>query len=275
MSERFNRIPAASDTKREGVRDLVKRSGQSQKKDQKNASPEPGFTHDSEHSGAQEVPSISLLLKRKKLSLVNREAQKTEVSLILEAPQALRLDPHPQSKIQPAPKKKNASVKKLLRWDAQSFSKSPDPLARALSVLIQKGVTAGVFLAIQPPPPGEALPRFFSTSAFADLARLRVWRGLIWDPTLLPDLWREFAQTGLVELPPPGANTTLMSARNVVRSAFGVESEEWITLLRVGPSEACRGVLALISSHTLAETLGLVLPLVQASVRKRKPPIAA
>lgn len=307
-------------------------SSDSKKKDPSADDEAQAFTHDSENSNAQEVPSISLLLNRKKLRArldekpeaplpetewqkdlppeptqaldpaqveLENQVMKSEVSLILEAPQGLQLHVEspgaavtpesatpvrvidapealsPRAKIHRAPKREGARAKKLLEWSLESFSKSPDPLARALAVLVPKGVSAGVFLAIQPPSAEGKTPHFSAAAAFADKSRMRTWKGLIWDPTLLPDLWNQFIHSGNVELPPPGANTTITSARNVVRSAFGVEPGEWITLLRVGPPNACRGVLALISTQSLQKALGPVLPLVHAAVKKAPSSAAA
>jgi hypothetical protein len=306
----------------------VSHSSDSKKKDPSTDEEAQAFTHDSENSSAQEVPSISLLLNRKKLPArleekhdeplpqtewqkdlpadptqaldpaqveVENQAMKSEVSLILEAPQGLHLHVEspasaavpesatpvrvieapeaqaPRAKIQRAPKRDGAPAKKLIEWNAKSFAQSPDPLARALAVLVPKGVSAGAFLAIQPPAAAGKTPHFSAAAAFADKSRMRTWKGLVWDPTLLPDLWNQFIQTGNVELPPPGANTTITSARNVVRTAFAVEPNEWITLLRVGPANACRGVLALISTQSMQKVLGPVLPLVHAAVKKASP----
>ena len=99
-------------------------SSDSKKKDPASEEEAKAFTHDSENSSVKEIPSISLLLNRKKLRArldekheeplpqtewqkdlppdptqaldpavveIENQAMKSEVSLILEAPQGLRL----------------------------------------------------------------------------------------------------------------------------------------------------------------------------------------
>jgi hypothetical protein len=62
-------------------------------------------------------------------------------------------------------------------------------------------------------------------------------------------------RNGAVEIPPPGTMTNMESSRNVVRSAFGCASMEWLTLVRVGPQNSCRGVLALVSNQSIFQAI--------------------
>jgi len=135
----------------------------------------------------------------------------------------------------------------LIIWEKSQLLASRDPLGRALGDLLSRGVEAALFLTIQAPLPGTTVPCFLGSAVVAVVQRRALWTGLKWDPTLSPELWNQFVKTGRVELMPPSATTT----RNAVRAAFGVDRDYWLTLVRVGPAHACRGVLALVSRNSV------------------------
>jgi hypothetical protein len=158
----------------------------------------------------------------------------------------------------------------LIVWDLGKLKRSSDPLGKALAHLMESGAKSALFLTIAPPPPGSPVPHFFGTAAVTPSTRQPIWTGLKWDPTLIPEMWNHFVRAGFVELPPPGTMTSVESARNVVRGAFGCVSSEWLTLIRIGPQNSCRGVAALISEHTLAGAAAQVQSLLTSMPKVKK-----
>lgn len=172
----------------------------------------------------------------------------------------------PVLKKAPIKPKETGLKKRLILWDKNLLEKNPDPLAKGLVQLLKNGVNGVVFLAIVAPPEGSPVPHFVGTAAHASPDRLSLWNGIHWDPTVVPDLWNKFVNLGIAELGPPGSETLKTSNRNVVRAAFGVNSDEWLTLVRTGPQHACRGVLALISNDSVQSAIQAALPLLTQEV---------
>ncbi len=56
--------------------------------------------------------------------------------------------------------------------------------------------------------------------------------------------------------------TNVMSNRNVIRGAFGVEQNEWLSLIRIGELSSCRGVVAILSKGSLRSVMNQVLSIV-------------
>lgn len=283
-------------------------------KKEKNKEKSKLFTVDAEGSEIQEVPTISILLKRKKLtpknetktvtSLTKSDQIKDEISTpeshseeappppraperapdpieiaISEEPSRLveiqRSESAPSSqalsvRVQPAQRKNESRHgEKLILWDTLSLSQSQDPLAQGLSELLKNKVDRSLFLCVVAAPPGSPVPHFVASAAVAPRKKTRIWRGLRWDPTVVPDLWNVFVRDGLVELAPPGPHTRVNSDRNVVRGAFGTEKEEWLTLVRVGPSSNCRGILAVFSAESLLEPIRAATRWISKDVTKK------
>lgn len=149
----------------------------------------------------------------------------------------------------------------LVEWNKTMLADSKDPLAKGLNQLIEhsKKNLQGIFLALQRNPldriaEGQQppkMPQFIAKAAYGKASRFSLWAGLNWDPNLFPDLWDVFVRDGLVELTPPGTMTVPTSQRNLVRGAFGVQPQEWLTLVRVGTADSCRGILVMISNESL------------------------
>jgi hypothetical protein len=138
----------------------------------------------------------------------------------------------------------------------------PDPLGKGLSILLEKGAASALFLAITPPPPGAKIPHFAAAaSAKPTPDKIRLWTGLRWDPAAVPQVWNALLKSGYMEFHPPGLVTNVGSRRNIIRAAFGLAQDEILTLIRVGPVAACRGILAIYSSRSLLIELGPILTL--------------
>jgi hypothetical protein len=128
-------------------------------------------------------------------------------------------------------------------------------LAKGLENLFGKGAVSALFLSLTPPPAGARAPHFSATALSGDVSRKVVWTGLKWDPSVVPAAWNYFIKVGYVELAPPGANTDQMSQRNVLRAAFGIQPNEWLLLIQIGPQNACRGALAVITKRSIVPEL--------------------
>lgn len=253
------------------------------------------FTLDSTQSGA-EVPSVTKLLNRKKLIKSDASVQKpaemepsvAEISpsipseeqsiavssyeplLEIETSQgpsssaAARPQSAPNAlmlKIKPSHRRSGKLENDtLLIWDLLQLQAGGDPLGKGIAVLFEKHhAVCALFLGIEPPASKSGLPRFAARASVMGKERVAIWSGLVWDPTIVPELWNYFVKTGQAELSPPGTMTNVQSNRNVVRAAIGVRSDEWLTLIRIGPPTACRGVLALVTRQSIVNELSSVL----------------
>lgn len=254
------------------------------------------FTIDGEKTGSDlSVPGVTKLLNRKKLNLSsNKEAKPQERPKEPPAPPTPPAPPletapvdlthsmiieqrvahsftAPAAKIQPVLRRSQAVPAKALNfWSEKTLKSGIDPLARGLSSLLGKGVKGGLFLAPTKPPAGSPVPHFVASAYFGGKDRLSVWSGLRWDPAIVPEIWNHFVKAGFIDLPPPGTTTNQLSTRNLLRGAFAIQSQEWLTLIRVGPPNSCRGVLALLSDKTLANELQASLALIQAPFTPKK-----
>jgi hypothetical protein len=247
------------------------------------------YTVDHDSSGVMTMPSITLLLNRKNFT-VTRLTHKdkvgesespspigtigaddvTQPSIPAPEPTALVTPPNhgPSVKIQTVkPRNTDArSAQRIALWELKQLKNGPDPLGQGLALMIERGAREALFLALQAPPAGSPVPHFVAAAAIAPRERLKLWTGLKWDPTVVPSLWNLFVRSGHAELPPPGAETDIASNRNVVRAAFGVEQDEWLLLVRAGPIDQCRGVIALVSDRSMLAPLVAASPLLGAPV---------
>ncbi len=186
-----------------------------------------------------------------------------EISISMSLTEEGPLNENTKLKIQPSQRKTPPQMENpLILWESQRLQFSQDPLARGLTLLIESGTSSSLFLAVSAATPESPAPLFIGAAAVNPKDRIFLWKGLKWDPRIVPEVWNYFIKSGYVEFPPPGTMTNVMSHRNVVRAAFGVEQEEWLSLLRVGDLIACRGILAVISSKSLQEVLPQALALV-------------
>lgn len=216
------------------------------------------------------LPSTETPIEISGISIVNLESpaafERTQVAsptISLEVPPSTS-DPSPSPlqeqgsvqqkdspQIQVSRRKTPKPHQKLILWDLNQLKKSIDPLAKGLTLSFQKGIQSALFLGIISPPAGGTIPQFLSSAAVNPKDKLELWTGLKWDPLLLPEFWNHFIQAGHIELAPPGTVTNNFSYRNIMRTGFGITKTEWLLLVRVGNSEACRGIVALVSSQGL------------------------
>ncbi len=222
--------------------------------------PNDAFTTDGDTYGGGEIPSVTKLLDRKSLSQVIKKAPK-EQPVASEEPSS----PAPAEPVQtarPAVKRQqkntaaSASNTPLLQvWQPAQLQASQDPLGKALHYLLHHGASEALFMPVHTPAPGSQVPTFKAKGAFAGAPKIALWAGMIWDPQTLPEIWNAIVKVGWVELSPPDSNTNLKSKRNVIRGAFGAQTQEWVTLARIGPLNQCRGILAIISTESMIPAL--------------------
>ena len=268
------------------------------------------FTVDNDRSDVHEVPSITKLLNRKKLGLPSSSGQKTSTTTKINKnpPPEFRTAPQPKAapnpsppapiqvqvsspvesiiltqvpapqpgsqptmvKARPARRSTKASMPEALVWELAQLKGAPDPLAKGIVHLFSKGATSALFLGVAPPKPGAKLPQFAASATVNAAAKRELWSGLSWDPMIVPELWNVFISDGYAELTPPATMTNVQSMRNVLRSAFGAAQDEYLTLVRCGPIQECRGVLAILSKQSLIPELKQALPLMTAPLPKPK-----
>ncbi len=166
--------------------------------------------------------------------------------------------------------RKRPPAKSLILWEPAQLLSGKDPLGKGIVHAFKKGAAHALFLAISAPPPGKPTPIFLATAAVDPGDKLATWTGLKWDPQVVPDLWNIFIHAGIVELPPPSSLTNQFSNRNVIRAGFGILPSEYLLLVRAGPANGCRGVVALVSTISLMQSLDEALPLIQASASSSK-----
>ncbi len=183
--------------------------------------------------------------------------------------------PLPRAPVQAPPNSQALRIKKsakkaaptevdLIEWTRVALEKTQDPLAKALEVLIRGGAKEALFLIqLSSSPALKAIPQFLYSAAYRPEKKKSLWKGLRWDPRIAPDYWSLLLKKGYFELDPPGPSTLATSIRNVTRGAFGADHNEWLTVFRVGPKEACRGLLAVFSEENLEKTLKEALKLLQ------------
>jgi hypothetical protein len=222
----------------------------SKKKDDTNTQTHSTFTVDGDVTTS--MPSITKLLNRKRLEAL--EAGSKKVAPIEPPPvkdKGHTVQPSLRRRAQP-------KTKRPKRWDLMELRTSIDPVEKGLWILLQNGATSAVFLAIRAPlPGGNPTPHFLSTQAIGTSQHLRTWNGLKWDPIVVPETWNRFVKDGFVELSPN-------ESHNAIRTAFGVQADEWITLFSIGPQKSCRGIIAVISRKSIASLHAEVRPLFSA-----------
>lgn len=256
---------------------------------------------DSSHP-IKDVPSVTQLLNRKSLNLTSKVQEtphenipapqaefKTEegISLDLNVDQSFQLEttggpgkhhtPTPAQtssvlapvKIQPASRRQRPA-QKLIVWDLNQLKNGNDPLGRGIFEALSKKGVGALFLAIQPAASGTSIPTFSSTAAVLAPQKHTIWTGLKWDPTIVPEMWNHFIKTGWIELSPPGSFTNIASNRNVVRAAFGIQQSEWLLLICVGTRAQCRGVVAIVTTRSIATEIGPICTLIGTPVPSPK-----
>jgi hypothetical protein len=178
--------------------------------------------------------------------------------------------PAVHAKVQPAIRKsvkKEQAHQQLNLWTVDTLKSSSDPLGKGILMMIEKGAISALYLSVVAAADRAHPPTFSSSATVNPDTKLNLWTGLTWNPTFVPEAWNTFTQAGMLELAPPETRTNAQSFRNVIRTAFGIQSGEWLLLVRAGPAKGVRGVIAFISTKSIAAELSKALPLLSAAMK--------
>jgi hypothetical protein len=244
----------------------------SKPKSQKDISPSKVFSVKPEADDIGAVPSITKLLNRKKIvtgTRTNAKFAPPPGSLPSQAPSQLPNQVPSQVKDRQATKltpiTKKTSVQKasprsrarasLDEWDPTQLraQDGKDAFKQVLQVFFERKIAqSALYLQNSQPNSGAATaPLFSASAAIAANSRKSLWKGLQWDPQVFPDVWKVLQKNGYAEFQP--------GVRNANCAAFGVDSSSWLTLIRVGASQDCDGLVAIISSASLTLPLSKVI----------------
>lgn len=144
---------------------------------------------------------------------------------------------------------------RLLKWQTSQLETATDPIAKGLKHLLTAGAKEALFLTISKETKDARLPSFRASAAFADRPKLVQWTGLKLDTSSFPEIWDSLKKTKHIILGPPGTKTNAESTRNLLRTVFVVESEDYLILFRTGAPAACRGVLAIIAASPMPDAV--------------------
>ncbi|MGZ3686852.1 MAG: hypothetical protein ACXWP5_13375 [Bdellovibrionota bacterium] len=221
--------------------------------DKKNQ-PDSSFAFDHDKTGT--MPSVSRLLNRKTLHLTRTSDGDTKaVNTTIRVSEPTQAEPS-QAPVLKRTERRSSKRPALAAWTKASLQGSSDPMAQGLFQLLQSGARGALFMAICNPVPGAPTPTFAASAAVSeDPQQTSLWQGLNWNPAVLPQIWNQFVRSGFVELSPNASGEA-----QTTRQALGVPDGEILTLIRCGPAQACRGMMAILSGQSLKDAFGKVLP---------------
>jgi hypothetical protein len=169
---------------------------------------------------------------------------------------------------------RRGSRPKLSIWTPETLKQGKEPYEKALQRLLGRGLTSALYLqGDQRAPFNQKLPPIFiARIAFGSRQQLAVWNGLRWDPEASMKLWNELYQASYLELVPPSAGipSPAPNPRTFLRSAFGVDPQDMLTLVRIGSGETTHGMLALLSRSSLKEEIESLLSTLVTGTKLRK-----
>jgi hypothetical protein len=190
-------------------------------------------TDDETHS----IPSVSKLLNRRKILEALKE-EKTKSDLL-----KATIVPTTASKPLSIQKTQRKTVHKPLQsWTSEQLKRAADPMGKGLAHLFQNEFAlAALFMSFHKSSEGQ----FFVASTGVQIENgSPFWDGLKWQPQQFADIWKILVDGGFAEFPP--------GAQNITRTAFDINPNHWLTLIRVGSPDQCRGLLAVVSKNSLS-----------------------
>jgi hypothetical protein len=221
----------------------------------RNDQPNSLFTLDNSGGDPVEMPSVTKLLNRKKLGLVQtsetKNVNKSKPSL---AKPSIPGQPHVQ-RVQP--RKTRSKAPKIAHWTQETLATTDDTFQKAVHYLIQKG--ARQVLLLTPPAPVTHLQmdvHFDALCASMTEDKVELWNGLTLAPSLIPDVWRCLFTQGLYEIVPSVSLNTQDESAAFIIKAFGLKPTEFFVIVRCGAPNACTGLLALVSGFSLTKEIG-------------------
>jgi hypothetical protein len=153
--------------------------------------------------------------------------------------------------VRPATRKKKA----LYLWTKEILAEASDPFHRGVHYLIEHGAkSAALLIPIQGQTPAANAGSTAFVTAYAYVAQEQgeLWRGLSLSEELVPDVWQAVSSTGFLEFDPKTAKRPGEDSHSFLRKAFNLNPQDWFMLVRCGSPQACTGILALVSSISLA-----------------------
>ena len=230
---------------------------------------------ESEESGILEMPSITNLLRRKKLKITNSyddgsksagngggdDETATIPGLSIGTNEIKSLGKQNSSQSgpdipPPTPKISRPNIKNLSQENGETHE---DPLIRAMHHLFQtKGFQSALYLKIHRSNDStQLLPIFHADSHLGAKLNERRWAGMEWNPKNTPEIWSEFVEKGTLEI--------AEKAHHSMRALLGVRQPLWTNLVRVGPAHSCRGLLLVVSQVNPKPSIDEVLHLVNSA----------
>jgi hypothetical protein len=227
----------------------------SKPKYQKEVSPSKVFSVKPERDDISEVPSITKLLNRKKIvSSTGTISRLTPPDSPVSDRHATKLTPVSKvTAIQKGSRRSTAKSAPLAEWKPSELNQSPDSMKQAIHALYDvKLIQSALYLENAPTVSGGvATPSFVAVAAVSAKAKHTIWKGLQWDPQVFPEVWKVLTTKGYAEFQP--------GIRNANCAVFAVDGMSWLTLIRVGSTDRCEGLVAIISQASLVLPLSKVL----------------
>jgi|GEM_PF-6006712 len=197
------------------------------------------FEHVTTSPSSSDLSGLSLSLSFSDEEVSEKEIQVEVSQSVVTKPAKLRVTASPQ----------------LHFWDSKILKNTKDPLAEGITLLLKNGAISTLFMALVSPSAQSPVPFFEARAIAGSKNKENIWTGMKWNPAIVPHVWNSFIHPGLIELSPPGTQTDQMSQRNVMRGALGLRMDEFLVLVRIGPENACRGALVIISKQSLIPTI--------------------
>jgi hypothetical protein len=224
--------------------------------------PNSPFTLDHTEGDPVEMPSVTKLLNRKKLGLKTSSSSNKAATAPVSKSDSTKSNIAGQPKIQRVqPRKGRAKQVKISRWSQESLAQADDTFQKAVHYLVQKGARQALLLTPDAPVSSgssahdHAAIRFEALCAYMTEDRAELWSGLSLSPSLIPDIWERLLTKGIFEIVPSVSLSSQSESAAFLIKAFGLKPTEFFVIIRCGSSNACTGLLALVSSHSLAKEI--------------------
>lgn len=236
------------------------------------------FTIDADTTGV-EMPTLSSLLYKKKAVKSESSPQPTQieeakpittlepthVSLVAEKPNATSpkiVQSQFQSPRATAPQSAEGVVPgtaiRPTQWVPESaprvqftvpesLAQSPSPILQGVRVIQERTRLHGALVFES----GDAAGVFRAVGCVGLDERSDLFTGMQFDSNQFSDLWNRLSRFGFIEFSPLGISGQGNFDRAAFRTAFGVSGNEWMTLVRLGTSDAVYGVAVLFTEGSV------------------------
>jgi hypothetical protein len=190
------------------------------------------------------------------------------------APLEVALAPTELSPILAPPRRASrpsAPVSPLTVWNDQQLKASEDPMEKGIALLCERTGAKALFFKLET---SGLLPTFLASSTLgADDTQTATWQGMGINPTLISTIWNDFLKKGFYEVAPisgTGTGSVQKNAFKALRIAFGLTEAQWLIIVRSGPAQACRGILAFVGDQSMTTHLSALFSLLGAATPEQK-----